>query len=222
MEPNYYAIIPANVRYDKELIPNAKLMYGEITSLSNEKGYCYAENSYFANLYNVSIVTISKWINQLVQKGYIESEIIYKEGTKQIVNRYLRIVKDPIKEKFNTPIKEKFNDNNINNLNNTSNNKEIYKEICDYLNQKTNSNYRSTTASTQRLIKARLNDGFTVEDFKKVIDIKCSKWLNDEKMKVYLRPETLFGTKFESYLNEKVKESSNDGVKKEERLGMWL
>jgi len=109
IQKSYYAIIPANVRYDKELTPNAKLLYGEITALCNEKGYCWATNDYFAKLYKVSKVSISKWINQLVEKGYIYSDIVYKEGTKEILNRYLRIVNGPIKEKFNTPIKEKFN-----------------------------------------------------------------------------------------------------------------
>lgn len=129
---SYYAIIPANVRYDKELTPNAKLLYGEITALCNEKGYCWAGNSYFADLYGVSKVSISKWINQLVSKGYLSSEISYREGTKEILHRYLRIVNDPIKEIFNTPqrklndpIKEKFKDNTTSNIttNITSNKK---------------------------------------------------------------------------------------------------
>lgn len=80
-----------------------------------------------------------------------------------------------------------------------------YAEIISYLNEKANTKYRASTKETKRLIKARFNEGFNVEDFKKVIDIKCSKWLNDSKMKDYLRPSTLFGTKFESYLNEKPK-----------------
>src|SRR5690625_1098654 len=98
MKKSYYAIIPANVRYDKELTPNAKLLYGEITALCNQEGHCWAKNSYFANLYKVSNTTISNWISQLVEKGYITREIKYKEGTKEIDNRYLRIVNDPIKE----------------------------------------------------------------------------------------------------------------------------
>lgn len=121
-QTNYYAIIPADVRYS-DIPANAKLLYGEITALCNEKGICWASNEYFANLYGVSKVSISKWVKSLIEKKFISSEIIYKDGTKEILNRYLTILKYPIKEKFNTPIKEKFKDNNI-----SINNKEIYKE----------------------------------------------------------------------------------------------
>ena len=125
IQKNFYAIIPAFVRYDKDLQPTAKLLYGEITALSNEKGFCWAENEYFANLYNVSKTSISKWISSLIKKQYITSEIVYKQGTKEIEHRYLRIVGGGIEEKLNTPIEEKLKDNN------TSNNitlKEINKE----------------------------------------------------------------------------------------------
>ena len=71
MKKNYYAVIPASVRYDDKLTPNAKLMYGEITALCNEKGFCWATNIYFAQLYNVSRVSISKWINQLLSLIHI-------------------------------------------------------------------------------------------------------------------------------------------------------
>ena len=79
------------------------------------------------------------------------------------------------------------------------------KEIIDYLNLKANTNYKYTTSKTQTLIKARYNEGFIIDDFKRVIDNKTSEWKNTE-MEKYLRPETLFGTKFESYLNQKEKE----------------
>ena len=79
-----------------------------------------------------------------------------------------------------------------------------YFEIVEYLNEKLNSQYRSTSKKTQNLIKARWNEGFVVNDFKRVIDNKTAEWLNDNKMNKYLRPETLFGTRFESYLNQKV------------------
>ena len=84
---------------------------------------------------------------------------------------------------------------------NDKNDKKIYKYIVEYLNRKCNKNFKHTTKSTQRLINARLNEGFTIEDFKKVINIKSSQWLGTD-MEKYLRPQTLFGTKFESYLNE--------------------
>ena len=68
---SYYAIIPAEVRYDKDLPPNAKLLYGEITALCNKEGYCFASNEYFANLYGVSKRSITGWIAALEKKGYI-------------------------------------------------------------------------------------------------------------------------------------------------------
>ena len=76
-------------------------------------------------------------------------------------------------------------------------------EVVDYLNQKAKSNFKATTKATQTKIRARLAEGFNVDDFKKVIDIKTAEWLDDANMSQYLRPETLFGTKFESYLNQK-------------------
>ena len=76
------------------------------------------------------------------------------------------------------------------------------KEVIDYLNEKTNKNFRATTKKTQILIKTLLKNKYTVEDIKKAIDIKVKQWSKDKKMKIYLRPETLFGSKFEAYLNE--------------------
>lgn len=215
----YYSVIPANVRYDKDLTPNAKLLYAEITSLCNEYGYCWASNSYFSNLYGVTTVSISKWIKSLAEKGYIETEIEYKKDSKEILNRYIKIINDPIKEKFNTPqrkvkdpIKEKFKENNKNRILNINN---IYiveiKEIINYLNEKTGSQYKATTQKTRDTIKARLNEGFTVDDFKIVIDKKVTDWKGTEWEK-YLRPQTLFGTKFESYLNQKSFTKTNNKI----------
>ena len=83
-----------------------------------------------------------------------------------------------------------------------------YKEIVDYLNSKTGKNYRPTTAKTKDLIKARCNEGFTLDDFKRVIDNKVIDWSNNDRMSKYLRPETLFSNKFEGYLNEEPKSTS--------------
>ena len=134
MNKGYYAVIPADVRYDVRLTPNAKLLYGEITALCNEKGFCWAMNEYFAELYSVSKVSVSKWVGNLRDCGYIEVQMQYKEGTKQISNRYIRLA-TPLKENLGTltkkslipsprkvkdPIKEKFKDNTT--VNNTFNN----------------------------------------------------------------------------------------------------
>lgn len=80
----------------------------------------------------------------------------------------------------------------------------IYIDIVDHLNEQANTKYRHTSRKTQQLIKARLNEGFDLGDFKKVIDVKAKQWLTDDNMRKYLRPETLFGTKFEAYLNESI------------------
>lgn len=83
-----------------------------------------------------------------------------------------------------------------------SNYKELIEDIVAYFNEKAKAKYKATSESTRRLIKARLNEGFTLEDFKTVIDKKVDEWKNDPKMRAFIRPETLFGTKFESYLNQ--------------------
>lgn len=94
-------------------------------------------------------------------------------------------------------------------------NKDIHKRIIDYLNEKADKSFKSTTKKTQSLIDARFAEGFVEEDFYKVIDNKVLAWLEDVKMSVYLRPETLFGNKFESYLNEvpRMAKNGNEGVK---------
>lgn len=83
---------------------------------------------------------------------------------------------------------------------NNSSNKDKYKDIIDYLNFKAGTSFRSTSKATQTLIHARLADGFTLDDFKMVIDKKCAEWIGTDFAQ-YLRPATLFGTKFEGYLN---------------------
>ncbi|MCG2248551.1 helix-turn-helix domain-containing protein [Staphylococcus epidermidis] len=79
-QPNYYSIIPAHVRYDKELKPMEVIMYGELTALSNKYGYSYASNNYFAELYNVHKKTVSTWISNLKEKGYIDTVVIRDEN----------------------------------------------------------------------------------------------------------------------------------------------
>ena len=113
-QPNYYAIIPAIVRYDTNLKSTEKLLYGEITALANKNGFCYAKNKYFADLYNVTTVSVSRWISHLQELGYIEIEIIRNEN-KEILKRniyitdisYVQKNTYPMYKKIHTPMYEK-------------------------------------------------------------------------------------------------------------------
>ena len=128
-KPNYFAVIPANVRYDTELRANAKLMYGEITALSSKYGECTASNNYFAKLYEVDSSAISKWITQLKNKNYIEVE--YETKGKEIERRIIKIIGidkyQYVLPKEQEGYCQKNKENNTRN-NNTSNKEEIYKE----------------------------------------------------------------------------------------------
>lgn len=73
-QSNYYAVIPANVRYSS-VPPNAKLLYGEITALANKEWFCWASNQYFADLYSVSKSTVSEWVSLLHKEWFIDVEI---------------------------------------------------------------------------------------------------------------------------------------------------
>ena len=95
---NYYAVIPATVRYNKELKPAEKLLYGEITSLTNKMGYCFATNKYFADLYNVTNHTVSQWISHLEKKEYIQIDII-RNDKKEIKERRIFIHDIPYVQK---------------------------------------------------------------------------------------------------------------------------
>lgn len=86
-QPSYYVVIPASIRYDKDLPMGARMLYGEITAMSNTSGFCWATNKYFAELYDVDPRTISRWIGQLSDKKHIVVEMSYKEDSKEIDKR---------------------------------------------------------------------------------------------------------------------------------------
>ena len=149
---------------------------------------------------------LMKEISQVKDKsllGYVYSNIKECETLNDTVKKVIESIKDNEKENDN----ENDNDNdNENEVSYHDSYNDSYKLIIDNLNQMAGTNYKHTSKATQRHIKARLNEGFTIEDFMIVIQKKCMDWLKDNKMKQYLRPETLFGTKFESYLNQPMKE----------------
>ena len=148
--PGYYGILPASIRYDKNLKPMEKIMYSELTALSNKNGYCNATNSYFAELYEVNKNTVSLWISDLEKAGYIKTKLIYEAGTKNIKERRIYISDpvtknddtshekevDPITKNDDTPITKNREDNNTS-INNTriilKENKKEKPELIDFI-----------------------------------------------------------------------------------------
>jgi hypothetical protein len=123
-KPNYYAVIPAQVRYSKKLTPNAKLLYAEITALCNMNGKCTASTEYFCKLYEVSRVSIQKWLKILEDNKHIKRVNIYKQGSKEILTRVITLVNIPGKEKLTDNINTKVYNNN----NTTYSNKGCFKK----------------------------------------------------------------------------------------------
>ena len=135
--------------------------------------------------------------NPTIQKEYLllSEDEIPKNVCINLKNAYINsknVCRNPQRK-----VKESKGDINIVELDSTP-----YQPIIDYLNEKAATHYRAGSDKTKRLIKARYNEGFSLDDFKQVIDKKCKEWLGTD-MEKYLRPETLFGTKFEGYLNQK-------------------
>lgn len=228
MERDFKGIwIPKNIWLDTGLSLQEKAFLVEIDSLDNHNG-CYASNDYFSEFFNLSKNRCSEVIKKLEKKGYLSTSYIRSPDKKNIEKRIIRLLENtntPIR-KIDRPIREvdrgyseKGEENNTL-VNNTINNKDIYipfKEVIEYLNEKVGTHYRSSTSSTKDKIKARWNEEFKIEDFKRVIDNKVADWkgkFNKDgvPMDNYLRPETLFGTKFESYLNQKKEEYHANGV----------
>lgn len=112
VERAYYAVIPAHVRYDRALKPNAKLLYGELTALCNQTGYCWASNDYFAQLYGLTAETISRLIAQLEQRGYIrcEMEATDKGSRRRIYAGCFLVEPGGVDKNVKTPLDEKVKD----------------------------------------------------------------------------------------------------------------
>ena len=208
--PSFYSIIPADVRY-ADITPNAKLLYGEITALCNKSGVCFATNQYFANLYKVSKKTVSLWIKELQENKFIKSNIIYKEGSNEILHRYIQIFPDPMEKNVNTPMEKNVKDNNIS-INNTSINKEnILKEKNEkilesfelfwkeYPKQRAGNKQKSFKAYC-RVIKEKRSDEDklleAVKNYAKSEEVSrgfakgCEAWLNDDRFNCEYKQKT--------------------------------
>ena len=206
-----YGLIPIDQKdmniYEREILI---LLYRYSNFNTNIAGYTVgqlvASSDKVLGLTTQKVRTILK---NLEKKGYIEfltSGSKGKESTLKItIKQQLFNNNETNKSEQLQQVEGGKQQQSNNNVTTLSKKKEkdnnIYSLVIDYLNKKANTNYRASTKNTQSFINARVSEGYTVEDFKKVIDSKSKEWLNTDFEK-YLRPATLFGTKFENYLNE--------------------
>lgn len=200
--------IPAEVWLDERLNPLEKVILMEIDSLDCSDKGCYASNEYIAGFCQCSESKVAHAVTRLVELGYVSRKSF--DGRQRILQSSLAKFARQNSKVCKSDVQNLQESNIENNIDINSSIKKEYKEspqesdftaaVVDYLNEKAGTHYRAGVAKTHSLIKARANEGFTEADFRTVIDKKCSDWIGTE-YEQYLRPQTLFGPKFESYLN---------------------
>lgn len=186
---NYVTILGWMTNLD--LRGNELIVYAIIHGFSQDKhSYFYGSLSYLSEWTNVSVQSIVEILKKLVDRGLLVK--VEREGK---TNLYRSV--NPFEEKINKeePKKEEVKEESV------LSKDEMISKIISYLNEKTNSRYRLVN-STKKLILSKLLSGYTVDDFYSVINVKCDEWLNNPDFCKYLRPQTLFGGKFDTYLNQ--------------------
>lgn len=205
-----FVTIQGWMRTKLNLKGNELLAYAVIYGFSQTDGAKFTgSRKYLAEWCGCSMATIDRTLNSLVDKGLISrTSYVTKHGYRAV--EYAALQNDtqnpadtqthietttehnttepqPLIDEPQAPAQPKKPDPT--------------EEVVNHLNLRAGTKYKPTTANTRKLIKARLKEGFTVDDMKLVIDKKCADWLNNPKMAEFLRPDTLFGNKFEGYLN---------------------
>ena len=217
-----YGIVYQNVMRSSELSPESKAIYGYLASFAGCKNTCFPSRKMMLKELQMSETRFSKHMNPLIALGVVSvtrerNGNVYGKNIYTINHEIQNIENQDSRRSENESVENESAENlstnnnsiNIKNINNNKYkdivevdpNKPPYKEIIDYLNDKTGKVYRWQGKATQSHINARFAEGYTLEDFKNVIDNKAAEWKGG-KMEQYLRPETLFGTKFEGYLNQ--------------------
>ena len=218
---NNFVTIQGWMRTKLNLKGNELLAYAVIYGFSQTDGAKFTgSRKYLAEWCGCSLATIDRTLNSLVDKGLISrTSYVTKHGYRAVeyaamgptrieessaaescaedtdVPRTPATEPQPLLNEPQAPVQPKEPDPT--------------EEVIDHLNQRAGTHYKATTANTRKLVKARLKEGFTVDEIKLVIDKKCAEWLNNPAMAEYLRPETLFGSKFEGYLNAKASSRGN-------------
>lgn len=218
---NNFVTIQGWMRTNLNLKGNELLAYAVIYGFSQTDGAKFTgSRKYLAEWCGCSMATIDRTLNSLVDKGLISrTSYVTKHGYRAV--EYAAMGPTHIDEPSDTEPRTADTDAPLTPATEPQpllvepqapaqpKEPDPTEEVIAHLNQRAGTHYKTTTANTRKLIKARLKEGFTVDEIKLVIDKKCADWLNNPSMVGYLRPETLFGNKFESYLNAKATPQNN-------------
>lgn len=225
-----YGIIPKKVMRDQTLSAESKAIYAYLSSFCGNGNTAFPSISLMCHDLGMGEDRFLKHRKPLIEHGYIQ--INKKKSSKGYMSNIYTLPQTIYPDFKGTENKGTENrgtnnnssiNNSINKDNMSSSEKIPYSEIISFLNQVTNKKYK-VTQKWKDLIKARWNEGQRVDDFKKVISVKSSQWLNDSNMNKYLRPQTLFGNKFDDYLQEyrepaKPKQTKDDFEELEDLFG---
>ena len=211
-----YIVLQGWMISDLKLKGNELIIYACIYGFSQAESQVFSGSlQYLADWTNSTKQGVVKCLKSLVEKGFVVKTDKVINGVKFCeyyatkFNGVCNKVAQGIQQSLTGGMQQSL-PNNIA-IDNLSNNKEIYIAVIDYLNSKTGQQFRSTSKATQQHINARIAEGLSVDDFKRVVDNMCAEWITTEWEK-YLRPSTLFGSKFENYLNRKPQNKGRNGI----------
>lgn len=215
------AMLAAITNTNVDIIRSAVKVFSELGLMS-----VMDDGTFYMNEINKMIGCESEWAekkrNYRQQQKLLTDITEATEGQKRTMSDKSLEIRDKSIDIYNNILScnDEIVDNSVDNSEDImkkelkADNLAVISKIIEYLNEKCNVKYKASSAKTKTCIIARLNDGFKLEDFMKVIDIKAAEWLNNPEMSKYLRPETLFGSKFESYLNQKTAQNTKQNQAK--------
>lgn len=206
----YFYTMPAQVFYDKELSANAKLIACIIANFCDKYGTCTVTNRHLGDVLGKSERSLSRLISELNDAGYIQVKVDILDTTKRTITLTSKM--STHHDKNDVPPRQKcLHNNTIYNNTKYNNNYNVeFDEIIAYLNEKTNSKFKATTEATRKLMSGRLSEGYSVEDFRKVVDAMKKKWEGTD-YEQYLTPTTLFApSNFEKYYNFAIRQTQEE------------
>ena len=220
VNPEQYIVLQGWMISDLKLKGNELIIYACIYGFSQLDGQAFSGSlQYLADWTNSTKQGVVKCLKSLVEKGFVVKTDKVINGVKFCeyyttkFNGVCNKVAQGMQQSLTGGMQQSLTNNiDIDNLeDNLINNKEIYKAVVDYLNSKAGTHYRASSKTTQQHINARLAEGFKQEDFLRVVDNMWTAWKGTE-WEQYMRPSTLFGSKFENYLNRKPQNKGKNGV----------